>query len=360
MADDRVWKLLRHSEDPSVRTHIVHRLNPYGVPVKVVVDRLLKGSPEVSERRALILSLGEYPLESPLPEERQKELQPLLSYLADEYLSNPDAGVHSSVEWLLRRWKPKSEIRLLQEKLHGKPAGTSAWDVNKQGPTWEVNKQGQTFVIIPKVHKFMMGSPEPEFFEETGQLKGIPRCYAIGAKEVTVAQFKKFLKPGDQSQHHDKWQHRDEKEIERFLKKYSPDDDGPMIQVDWFWAAAYCNWLGESRKKYRRRSGAIRTSSKRARRWRWTRAFWAQRLSSAHRGGMGIRLPGRRDDESLLWAIAQAAGELRLVIQDNGVITDPSRGAHQAERFRYFRRVRQRLGVVPGRVHRLPAFGRRH
>ena len=33
IADEKVWKLLQHSEDPSVRTYIVHRLMPYGIPV---------------------------------------------------------------------------------------------------------------------------------------------------------------------------------------------------------------------------------------------------------------------------------------------------------------------------------------
>ena len=55
-----------------------------------------------------------------------------------------------------------------------------------------MNKQGQTLVIIPAVQKFMMGSPEPGFPEEPPVWKRIPRSYAIGAKEVTVAQFKGF------------------------------------------------------------------------------------------------------------------------------------------------------------------------
>ena len=79
ITDDMVWKLLQHREDPSVRTYIVHRLMPYGVPVQVVVDRLLDGNPEISETRALILSLGEYPPGSPgrssLPEEWRKKRQ---------------------------------------------------------------------------------------------------------------------------------------------------------------------------------------------------------------------------------------------------------------------------------------------
>ena len=154
----------------------------------------------------------------------------MLTHLKDAYVNNPDAGIHSSIEWLLRQWRLESEIKSLQEELRGKPAGPNAW---------VVNKQGQTLVIIPEVQKFMMGSPEPGFPEERGHWKGIPRSYAIGTKEVTVAQFKEFLKSGDAAER------RVERDTEKLLEKYSPVADGPMIQVDWFRAAAYCNWLSK-------------------------------------------------------------------------------------------------------------------
>jgi formylglycine-generating enzyme required for sulfatase activity len=229
LADDQVWRLLRHTEDPSLRTYIMHRLASYSVPVQVVVNRLLNGNPEVSERRALILSLGEYPLESlqqsPLSSERQKEFA---STLENAYVNDPDPGIHSSVEWLLRQWKPEHKFKLDPGTVRRSPA---------DGTGWIVNKQGQTMAIIPEVEKFMMGSKEPGYPEEPWHRTQIPRSYAIGTKEVTVAQFKEFLESSGA------WMKHDKGETERLLKKYSPDPDGPMIQVDWFWAAAYCNWL---------------------------------------------------------------------------------------------------------------------
>jgi formylglycine-generating enzyme required for sulfatase activity len=240
--DEEVWKLLRHSADPSVRTYIVHRLSTYGVPVQRVVDRVLEGIPETSERtserRGLILSLGEYPrkslVQSLVPEEREKEKgkeSRLLQKLESAYLDDPDPGIHSSVEWLLRNWYGKDEIQTLQEKLKKKPPGTCGW---------EVNGQGQTLVIIPENQKFRMGSSDEGYREEPSHGMRIPRSYAIGTKEVTVAQFKKFLESSGA------WKGHDKGEILRLLGKYSPDSDGPMIQVDWFWAAAYCNWLSDA------------------------------------------------------------------------------------------------------------------
>jgi len=32
------------------------------------------------------------------------------------------------------------------------------------------------------------------------------------------------------------------------MKKYGPDEDGPIILVDWYTAASYCNWLSKQDK----------------------------------------------------------------------------------------------------------------
>src|SRR5262249_61069513 len=62
----------------------------------------------------------------------------------------------------------------------------------------------------------------------------IGRSFALATKEVTVAQFRRCRAAHPA--------------IERqltYLKRYSPDDDGPRIGVTWFEAAAYCNWLSK-------------------------------------------------------------------------------------------------------------------
>ena len=57
---DRVWPLLKHADDPGVRTELIHDLAKFGVDPREVIARL-KVEPEVSARRALVLALGEYP-----------------------------------------------------------------------------------------------------------------------------------------------------------------------------------------------------------------------------------------------------------------------------------------------------------
>jgi formylglycine-generating enzyme required for sulfatase activity len=81
-----------------------------------------------------------------------------------------------------------------------------------------------------------MGSPKDEpnrRADETPHLRRIPRSFAIATKEVTVGQFRKFLKakPGL-----------------GLAEKFHLDgelDDSPVVGVTWFEAAQYCRWLSE-------------------------------------------------------------------------------------------------------------------
>ena len=59
----------------------------------------------------------------------------------------------------------------------------------------------------------------------------VPRRFAIATKEVSVEQWQKF--------------ERTNTEPGTFVHNYSPDPDGPMISINWYIAAKYCNWLSE-------------------------------------------------------------------------------------------------------------------
>ncbi|MCE9534775.1 MAG: protein kinase [Planctomycetes bacterium] len=55
----RAWPLLKHSPDPTMRSYLMERLGPGGVDAKILVARL-KEEKEVSVKRAILLSLGEF------------------------------------------------------------------------------------------------------------------------------------------------------------------------------------------------------------------------------------------------------------------------------------------------------------
>jgi formylglycine-generating enzyme required for sulfatase activity len=95
-------------------------------------------------------------------------------------------------------------------------------------------------VVIPGPVEFLMGSPVAEADREGGpegkvemqHSKQIDRSYAIADKEVTVEQFLRFRK-----------------EHTYFTQaSYNPTrgyPDCPVIDVRWYAAAAYCNWLSK-------------------------------------------------------------------------------------------------------------------
>ena len=56
---DKVWPLLRHSPDPRLRSYLIHRLGPLGADRDALIERLDEET-DVSIRRALLLSLGEF------------------------------------------------------------------------------------------------------------------------------------------------------------------------------------------------------------------------------------------------------------------------------------------------------------
>jgi formylglycine-generating enzyme required for sulfatase activity len=231
--EQAAWPLLVHSPDPTRRSYLLHHLEPYGIESGRLLGRL-DGEQDLSARRALLLALGEY-LPEQLPAERREALVGRLRKL---YQEDPDPGMHAASEWLLRHWG--MEGRLKEIKLE--PLGEGLPHAAPKRLGWYVNGQVQTFTAVPAGQDFWMGSPEGEpgrqLIEGRHRVR-IPRAFALATKPVTVAQFYRFL---------------DERKLRRqfegggaaeLLKQYSPGPDGPMILVDWYTAALYCNWLSE-------------------------------------------------------------------------------------------------------------------
>ena len=97
---DKVWPLLKHSPDPRVRSYLIHRFGPLGADAKAIVKRLDE-EPDITIRRALILSLGSLARRSSRSEDRKA----LLPKLQEIYRTAADPGLHAAAEWLLRQWK---------------------------------------------------------------------------------------------------------------------------------------------------------------------------------------------------------------------------------------------------------------
>jgi hypothetical protein len=214
-----VWRLFRHRADPTLRSYLVQRLHLLGADPRPLAERL-SAEDDVSARRALILSLGDYPADA-LPAVARG---PLAARLAGWYRDDPDPGIHSAVEWLFRRW---SQAALVNELPVGTgPAG---------GRRWYVNSQGQTFAVIAGPVTVAMGSPPDEADRQSEPIvrRHIGRSFAVATTPVTREQFDRCLRDRGKGPH------------TSYTKQYCPDPDCPAIGINWFMAAEYCRWLSE-------------------------------------------------------------------------------------------------------------------
>jgi serine/threonine protein kinase/formylglycine-generating enzyme required for sulfatase activity len=247
---DRIWNKFRHSLDPRLRTYLIHRLSPLEADPNVLLQRLAT-EPEVSERRALILCLGEFPKDKLSASEHQS----LADRLLERYRVDPDPGLHSAVEWLLRRWRHSEQLKVIDRELAVQRAlgrGLCLNPVALQAVAslvvpprtdvrlWYVTGTGHTMAVIPCPEPFDMGSPshEPErgAYEELHRIH-IPRSFAVATKKVTIEQFLHFLKHKGK----DKKIELDQARRSRFRTAAWAEP----VNISWLQAVEYCNWLSE-------------------------------------------------------------------------------------------------------------------
>jgi eukaryotic-like serine/threonine-protein kinase len=258
------WPLLKFSPDPRVRSYIIHWLGPLEADPLTVMQRLCT-EPDVTIRRALVLTLGEFTeqqllssqrrrgtlsafTETPLSSAQSQRLihsefsrtlsssiqrQPLIEKLLAVYENEPDAGLHSAVEWLLRQWGQGKRLEAVIEKLKSDEKQLQAGKSNDKRH-WFINKQKQTFVIVDS-GEFLMGSPETEpdrYPNESQHRCRIGRRFAIATTEITKEQFGRF-----QSARPDIAKMR--------IGQWVKTEDSPQVHITWYEAAAYCDWLSE-------------------------------------------------------------------------------------------------------------------
>jgi formylglycine-generating enzyme required for sulfatase activity len=246
-----VWQLFRHAPDPSLRSYLIERTAAVQID-PVVLIRRFEAETDLSAKRALLIALGDFPPTKAWAVERERLTGELLTLYRDD----PDPGLHSAIDWLLRqRWAKAKELaaiddmfaavarrRALARVLPGVvPLSGAACVIDgavrpllpapalSTTQNWFVNGEGQTYVVVRRPGEFVMGSPDTEpdrvGVNEPAHQKRIPRSFAISTREVTNAEFLRFL-PNH-----------------IWLARHSPDRDSPALEVSWYVAAAYCNWL---------------------------------------------------------------------------------------------------------------------
>jgi len=227
---EKSWPKLKHSSDPSLRTYLVHRLGPLGFEPGTALARLAQES-DVSIRRALILSLGEYGEGRLATTERVAWMTKLI----DLYRQEPDPGIHGAADWLLRLWGQETQVEAIDKELAKLPLPTLRTGQGEASPQegdrrWFVNRQGQTMTVIPGPVEFEM-EDDSRVPGHTKHRERIGRSFAIATKELTVEQFQRFQKENPFAG----------------LDENQPSlvATCPRNFVSWCDAASYCNWLSK-------------------------------------------------------------------------------------------------------------------
>jgi serine/threonine protein kinase/formylglycine-generating enzyme required for sulfatase activity len=224
---DCIWQLFRSGSDPRIRSYLIHRFGHVSLNPETLIQQY-RVEKDIGARQALLLSLGQFD-PNKVEADLRKDFEKLVPRLLQDYRDDADPGIHSAVDWLLRRWRQGVQLDKIDEEQAGQPPGKRSWYVT--------TRQGHTLAVIPGLMEFPIGSPAQEQHRHSNEALPpvlIPRSFALASKEVTVRQFREFLRANPGIRHD--WEATD---------RQSPGEDRPISFVTWFEAAQYCRWLSE-------------------------------------------------------------------------------------------------------------------
>jgi formylglycine-generating enzyme required for sulfatase activity len=233
-----IWSLLDRGVDNTRRSSLIQEIPGTGPGAERLVERLLvETTPAI--RSSLILALGGYDAATLAASLRQSAVNLLLTWYAEDV----DPGVHGAVAWLFGQWGKAADLAKADESQAGRPRGKRRWFVTEEG---------QTMTMLEGPSTVRMGSPADEPGRQPASDSAaeplhtvtISRTFAIAAREVTRAEFGRFMSANpDVARVHE--YAGNPGRMAQILETFSPEEGNPAIAVTWYEAAMYCNWLSE-------------------------------------------------------------------------------------------------------------------
>ena len=219
------WTVFSSEAEPDLRTDAIHTAHRF-LPVSAMLSQFQKQT-DNSLRAGILLALSEYVRSDVMQAGAalHGDEMAFLDSLLYAYVNDPDAEVHSCLEFLLRSWGHDEQLEMLRPLLEQKLLPFEGG--------WFRPLHSSTMVVIPgprteKLGRDLTTSSAAVSGEETEQRREVNLQYsfAISTTEVTQEQF---------------W-----RVGERYWENASPEmPDHPVNSVRWADAADFCNRLTE-------------------------------------------------------------------------------------------------------------------
>ncbi|MBL8820191.1 MAG: protein kinase [Planctomyces sp.] len=194
-----VWRSFRLNDDPTNRSQLMELASQFRLPVSVLMRQLDRES-DTGVVAAIVSIAGSYPVGSLAME---SDLNRRISEL---YQTHPNAFVHSTAEWFLRRHAQGHVLNSLPTAAT--TSGGRAIAEEQSQPSWQKTRHGFTLIHI--------------------NAKNVPQIghdFLISSTEVTRDQIQEY-NPGHYVN-----------------PEFTRTGDAPASVVRWMDAVNYCNWL---------------------------------------------------------------------------------------------------------------------
>ena len=206
---------------PDFAPFLIERLAVSTLTMPILVDRLSQPDIDPIERQAILLAWAEMPQAALTKPFRDA----VVARARDLYLGDPDPGVHSAAELLLRRWDEPELLERLSASLEKAASG-------KSGLRWVAGPNGHTF-------------------RDPARPARIPDGIAAGKRRIL--RLTGLALSQDRSVDHGRHQGGDARAIPEIPACAHATSDvtatrrrRAATRISWFDAAAYCNWLSET------------------------------------------------------------------------------------------------------------------
>ncbi|HEX7380162.1 MAG TPA: bifunctional serine/threonine-protein kinase/formylglycine-generating enzyme family protein [Pirellulales bacterium] len=224
--------LLTPADDPEGQTQFVAGVRQRGVPLsQLLAHWTMAGEERV--RVALLLSLGEYPLEE-IDEPLRTEV---VGRLDTCYRTDCSSAIHAASGWLLRTWRRADGV----QRFDATPRAAD-YDPARQWFVLQVAQPARPCLSIGMVNfpagEFLMGSPATERdrqVQESQHRVKLTRPFALADRPVCRALYVRFLQDT-----------RGADAVEQWLAQVNltaPTEKHPAVGLTWYDAVLFCRWL---------------------------------------------------------------------------------------------------------------------